>query len=72
MERTLDIYYKDFLPETQSAILEAAGIQDPRETNWDTLPSPCSHLKSKKEATYEYCYGKSNGCEHYWPYHLKM
>ena len=37
MERTLDIYYRDFLPETQSAILEAAGIQDPRETNWDTL-----------------------------------
>lgn len=38
MERTLDIYYRDFLPETQSAILEAAGIQDPRETNWYTLP----------------------------------
>ena len=38
MERTLDIYYRDFLPETQSAIFEAAGIQDPRETNWDTLP----------------------------------
>lgn len=38
MERTLDIYYRDFLRETQSAILEAAGIQDPRETNWDTLP----------------------------------
>ena len=39
MERTLDIYYRDFLPETQGAILEAAGIQDPRETNWDTRAS---------------------------------
>lgn len=38
MEKTLDIYFEDFLPETQAAILEAAGIQDSKEANWDTIP----------------------------------
>lgn len=49
MKRTLDIYYRDFLPETQSAILEAAGIQDPRETNWDTLPITMLSFEAEKE-----------------------
>ena len=38
MDNTLEIYFRDFLPETQSAILEAAGIQDPKDANWDLIP----------------------------------
>lgn len=38
MENTLEIYFRDFLPETQSAILEAAVIQDPKDANWDLIP----------------------------------
>jgi len=38
MENTLEIYFRDFLPETQGAILETAGIQDPKDANWDLIP----------------------------------
>ena len=38
MENTLDIYFKDFTPVTQTTILEAAGISDPKEANWDVIP----------------------------------
>ena len=31
MENSLDIYFRDFTPETQEAILETAGIRDPKE-----------------------------------------
>lgn len=34
----LDIYFEDFTEEAQQAILEAAGISDPSEMNWDVLP----------------------------------
>lgn len=38
MENSLDIYFRDFTPETQEAILETAGIRDPKEANWDVFP----------------------------------
>lgn len=32
---TLEIYYSDLVPEAQARALEAAGIRDPKEANWD-------------------------------------
>lgn len=32
---TLEIYYSDLTPDAQKRALEAAGISDPKEANWD-------------------------------------
>ena len=61
MENTLEIYFRDFLPETQGAILETAGIQDPKDANWDLIPITF-RLKPKKEAAYDHNrYGNHDG-----------
>lgn len=38
MDTTIEIYFWDLVPETQDAILDAAGISDPKEANWDVFP----------------------------------
>ncbi len=38
MTNTVDIYFRDLTPDAQKQVLEAAGITDARETNWDVLP----------------------------------
>ena len=35
---TFTIYFSDLIPETQAEMLEAAGISDPKEANWDVFP----------------------------------
>ncbi len=30
-----EIYFSDLTPEAQERALEAAGIKDPKEANWD-------------------------------------
>jgi len=32
---TVEIYYNDLKPEKQKELLEAAGVSDPKEMNWD-------------------------------------
>lgn len=34
----MEIYFSNFNEETQKAILEMAGISDPKEANWDVFP----------------------------------
>lgn len=38
--KTLEIYFSDLTEEAQQRALEAAGITDPKEANWDmdTIP----------------------------------
>lgn len=33
-----EIYFRDLNEETQKALLNAAGIQNPEEANWDVFP----------------------------------
>lgn len=37
-EVSMDIYFNDFNKETQDEILKLAGILEPKEANWDTMP----------------------------------
>lgn len=34
----VEIYYNDLTPEKQSEILEAAGLSNPADGNYDTIP----------------------------------
>lgn len=36
--RTFELYFDDLTPEAQARFLDAAGINDPAEANWDLLP----------------------------------
>lgn len=36
--KKIDIYFNDVSEELQKEFLEAAGISDPKEANWDTFP----------------------------------
>lgn len=33
--KEMEIYFSDLTPEAQKRALEAAGIEDPKEANWD-------------------------------------
>ena len=33
--KTVEIYFKDLNPEKQKELLEAVGVSDPKEMNWD-------------------------------------
>jgi len=35
---TISIYFSDLIPETQAALLEAEGLSDPKDANWDVFP----------------------------------
>jgi len=34
----IEIYFKDLTEDVQKEIMDAAGISDPREANWDVFP----------------------------------
>lgn len=34
----MEIYFSDLKEEVQKRLLKAAGIKDPKETNWDYFP----------------------------------
>ena len=36
--KTLEIYFRDLMPEAQKAVLELFGITSPKDTNWDSFP----------------------------------
>ena len=38
MQKTLEIFYRDLVPEAQGAVLELYGISSPDEANWDSFP----------------------------------
>ena len=33
---TMEIYFSDLTPDAQARLLEAAGISNPKEANWDS------------------------------------
>ncbi len=35
MTHDVEIYFSDLTPEAQQRVLDAAGITDPKEANWD-------------------------------------
>lgn len=35
MTNEVEIFFSDLQPEAQKRVLEAAGISDPKEANWD-------------------------------------
>lgn len=35
---TIEIFFSDLIEQTQKDVLQAAGINDPKEANWDVLP----------------------------------
>lgn len=34
----MEIYFSDLTEKAQKRLLKAAGIKDPKETNWDVFP----------------------------------
>ena len=36
--KTLEIYFRDLIPEAQTAVLELFGIRSPEDANWDSFP----------------------------------
>lgn len=37
---TVAIYFNDLKPEAQKEFLDAAGVDDPKEMNWDSYIAP--------------------------------
>lgn len=35
---SVEIFYDDLNEEAQERVLEAAGVEDPDDMNWDTMP----------------------------------
>ena len=36
--KTLEIYFRDLVPEVQEAALSLFGIKTPQDANWDCFP----------------------------------
>ena len=42
--KTVEIYFKDLNPEKQKELLDAVGMSDPKEMNWDGYFCPLTIL----------------------------
>lgn len=51
--KTIEIYFGDLIPEKQKELLDAVGVSDPKEMNWDMpiFPIAVVDLEEPDEAT---------------------
>lgn len=48
-----EIYWDDLNPYAQERLLEAAGIEEPEEMNWDVLPITTVVLPEEEEENWD-------------------
>lgn len=49
----MELYFKHLTPEAQAQILKEAGINDPKEMNWDVLPITTIEFDNTVSAIYK-------------------
>lgn len=46
---TVEIYFSDLVPDKQAELLDAVGVSDPREMNWDLDIIPLATIDFEEE-----------------------